>query len=138
MRFGMALLLLAVGTAGAGCGSGDPPSAPPAKRQVESNAGSYVVTFEPKPSPIPMNEKFDLRFTVAPKSGSADGLAVQVDARMPAHGHGMNYVPRVARTPDGSYTAEGMLFHMPGHWELYFDISRGGKSERAQFDIDLK
>jgi hypothetical protein len=31
-----------------------------------------------------------------------------------------------------------MLFHMPGHWELYFDISRGGTSERAQFDIDLK
>ncbi len=129
------MLLLA---ALSGCGSGEAPPPPPAKRQTDSNAGTYVVSFEPTPSPIPMNEKFDLRFTVTPKSGPAEGLSVQVDARMPAHGHGMNRVPRVARQPDGSYSAEGMLFHMPGHWELYFDITRGGTSERAQFDIDLK
>ena len=129
----LGLLLMA-----AGCGPGSPPTAAPTRRQVESNAGSYVVSYEAKPSPIPMNEKFDLRFTVAPKAGSADDLSVQVDARMPAHGHGMNRVPRVARQPDGSYTAEGMLFHMPGHWELYFDITRGGKAERAQVDVDLK
>jgi hypothetical protein len=132
------LLLLAALGGPSGCGPGDPPPAPPAKRQADSNAGTYVVAFESTPNPIPMNEKFDLRFTVVPKSGSAEGLSVQVDARMPAHGHGMNRVPRVAQQPDGSYRAEGMMFHMPGHWELYVDISRAGKSERAQFDIDLK
>jgi len=118
----------------AGCG----PQAPPTKRQVDSNGGGYTVTFESTPAPIPMNEPFDLRFTVAPKLGSSQGLTVQVDARMPAHGHGMNRVPKLTAQPDGSYQAEGMLFHMPGHWELYFDIAQGGKTERAQVDVDLK
>ena len=45
---------------------------------------------------------------------------------------------RFSRLPDGSYKAEGMLFHMPGHWELYFDVSQGGRTERAQVDIQLK
>ena len=65
-------------------------------------------------------------------------LQVQVDARMPAHFHGMNRTPKLTRQADGSFTAEGLLFHMPGHWELTFDISRGGKTERAQVDIELK
>lgn len=120
------------------CSPGEAPKPPSGKRQGDSNAGTYAVAFEPTPSPIPMNQPFDLRFTVAPKAGSADGLAVQVDARMPAHGHGMNRVPKVTRQGDGSFKVEGMLFHMPGHWELYFDISHGGKTERAQFDVDLK
>ena len=120
-----------------GCGAGDPP-ATSGKRQVDSNGGSYSVTVESTPSPIPMNAVFDLRVAVAAKSGSADGASVQVDARMPAHGHGMNRVPKITRQVDGSIKAEGMLFHMPGHWELYVDIAQGGKTERAQFDIDLK
>jgi hypothetical protein len=130
MRFLVAVLLVA------GCS----PSAPPSggKRQITSNGGGYTVTFEPTPDPIPMNEVFDLRFTVVPKSGSTQGLTVQVDARMPAHGHGMNRVPKLTAQPDGSTRAEGMLFHMPGHWELYFDIAQGGKTERAQVDVELK
>ena len=122
----------------AGCGPGDGPKPPPSKRQVDSNGGSYSVAFESTPSPIPMNEPFDVRFTVTAKSGSVQGITVQVDARMPAHGHGMNRVPKLTTQPDGSTRAEGMLFHMPGHWELYVDITQGGKTERAQFDVDLK
>ena len=132
MRRAFTIALLAAFPAG--CDS----PAPPAKRQVDSNGGGYTVTFESTPTPIPMNDVFDLRFTVVPKSGSSQGLAVQVDARMPAHGHGMNRVPKLTAQPDGSYKAEGMLFHMPGHWELYFDIAQAGKTERAQFDVDLK
>jgi hypothetical protein len=128
-------LAAAILVASAGC----EPSAPSGKsRQVTSNGGGYTVTFEPTPNPIPMNEVFDLRFTVAPKSGSTQGLTVQVDARMPAHGHGMNRVPKLTAQPDGSTKAEGMLFHMPGHWELYFDITQAGKTERAQVDVELK
>ena len=37
-----------------------------------------------------------------------------------------------------SWKAEGMLFHMSGHWELYVDITQGGATERAQMDVDLK
>jgi hypothetical protein len=99
------------------------------------------VLFDTVPAPIPMNAPFALRFSVDPKVAGKPGdspIGVEVDARMPAHFHGMNRVPKVVRRPDGSYEVEGMLFHMPGHWELYFDITREGRTERAQVDVDLK
>jgi hypothetical protein len=109
---------------------------------VDSNAGSYSVTFESSPRPIPLNQPFTLTFSVsargsaAKKSGS--DVSVEVDARMPAHRHGMSRTPKLTGLPDGSYRAEGLLFHMPGRWELYFDISEGGRTERAQVDVELQ
>jgi hypothetical protein len=133
-------LALALATALAGCdgkeGSGAAGNTGP--REVRSNAGRYTVTFTPSPDPIPMNQLFDLSFRVASKQGSKEPAKVEVDARMPAHGHGMNRVPRITRLPDGTFKAEGMLFHMPGHWELYFDVTEGGTTERAQVDVHLK
>ena len=120
----------------AGC---DGPSAPVAgkgPREVASNGGGYTVVFRPSPDPIPMNQVFDIGFTV--RSRGAAVASVEVDARMPAHGHGMNRVPKIVKQADGSFKAEGLLFHMPGHWELYFDLTQGGRTERAQVDVDLK
>ena len=123
--FLVSMLILA-----AGCGD--------SSREVRSNGGSHTVAFKPTPDPIPMNQLFDLTFTVKSASSSAQTTKVEVDARMPAHGHGMNRVPKVTRLADGTVKAEGLLFHMPGHWELYIDITQGGVTERAQFDVHLK
>jgi len=142
----LAVVLLALPWAG-GCGKastdaspGRPGSSASGKGTVVSNGGAFTVSFQTTPDPIPTNEPFDLRFTVTPKQTPAPGteFRVEVDARMPAHFHGMNRSPKLRRQPDGSYTAEGMLFHMPGHWELYFDVSQAGRTERAQADIVLK
>ena len=38
----------------------------------------------------------------------------------------------------GLYVAEGLLFHMPGLWQLMFDVERGGRMERLTTDIDLE
>ena len=131
------VLALALAAALAGC-DGKDGAAGKGPREVRSNAGRYTVTFTPSPDPIPMNQQFDLSFRVAPRQGSKEPTKVEVDARMPAHGHGMNRVPKITRQPDGAFKAEGMLFHMPGHWELYFDVTEGGTTERAQVDVHLK
>ncbi len=104
-----------------------------------SNDGTYIVAFRPEPEPIPMNEPFDLHVTVRAADGEAvEGVALAADAAMPAHGHGMNRAPVVRRAEDGVWVVSGMLFHMPGHWELYLDITRGAITERAQFDVNLE
>jgi hypothetical protein len=131
----MKKLLMALALPVLALGCGDSSRGP---REVRSNGGNYTVVFTPAPDPIPMNQLFDLTITIVPKSGGAQTPKVEVDARMPAHGHGMNRVPKVTRLSEGTLKAEGMLFHMPGHWELYVDITRGGVTERAQFDVDLK
>jgi len=106
-----------------------------------SNDGGYWVAYVPPAGGVPLNEGFSLGvqvFDAETRSRLVDGIDVVVDARMPAHGHGMNSAPEVKRAPDGSFAAGGMLLHMTGHWELYVDITRGPLTERAQFDIDLE
>ena len=65
-------------------------------------------------------------------------LVARADAAMPQHGHGMNVAPTVKQVAPGTYRVDGMLFHMPGYWELYFDLSREGVMERAQGAVTLE
>ena len=54
---------------------------------------------------------------------------------MPAHRHGVNYRARVSPQGDGRFRAEGLLFHMPGKWQLVFDVERPDRTERLTADI---
>lgn len=137
MRLG---LIAAVGAGLLGCGKASPNTvAVPARHQFDSNGGSYSVVLETLPDPIQVNQLFDVRLTVTPKDPSVSSdLRVQVDARMPAHFHGMYRMAKVTHRGGASWTAEGLLFHMSGLWELYVDITRGGVTERAQMDVELK
>jgi hypothetical protein len=134
--------LLAIALGGAlGCGRNSSPGGTAVgrgPRKIVSNGEHYFITLETSPDPIPMNQPFEVRFTILPKTSPASELGVQVDARMPAHFHGMNRVPKLTHQQGGSWKAEGLVFHMPGLWELYFDITEGGTTERAQIDVELK
>jgi hypothetical protein len=118
------------------------PAEPPAwegTAEVESNAGSYLVRYRPAPDPIPWGEPFALEVWVLDAAGEprpARDAALSVDAAMPEHGHGMNRVPEVTRAGDG-FLVGGMLFHMPGRWELYLDVTEGALTERAQLEVLL-
>ena len=63
---------------------------------------------------------------------------IRVDARMPAHGHGMNYTPTEKNLGPGHARFEGLVFHMPGHWEISFDIFSDGARKRLLVPIDVK
>ena len=59
---------------------------------------------------------------------------------MPAHRHGMNYRARVSVRDDGAYSAysaEGLMFHMPGRWRLIFDLEVAGQDSRLTHDLEL-
>lgn len=133
-----ASVLIALALAGCDGGTSAPPAAASGKRSLESNDGRYKVELETKPAAIEVNQPFDVTLTVTPKSGAAKDLGVAVDARMPAHFHGMNRVAKVTPAGANTWKAEGLVFHMPGHWELYVDITEGGATERAQMDVNLK
>jgi hypothetical protein len=125
----------------AGCGRTDPPpgvSGKPPARTFQSNGGHYSVTLTPSIDPIPLNEPFDVRVAVASKGVPPRTFELTVDARMPEHFHGMNRVPKLTRVDESTWKAEGLLFHMPGHWDLYVDITDSGWTERAQIEVDLK
>lgn len=117
------------------------PVIPPDAQGIASNDGTYFVSYLPQPYPIPLNEMFELTVWVAApkeKTKVPGDIQLQVDAAMPEHDHGMNTKPKVTANADGSFKVSGMLLHMPGHWELYFDVTRAGITERAQFDVELE
>ncbi|MEM8709576.1 MAG: FixH family protein [Planctomycetota bacterium] len=106
-----------------------------------SSRGTFMAEITPKGGPIPTNEPFNVRLVVkdaasgAPLTG-AD--AISLDARMPAHDHGMlRDVELKATDQPGEYLAEGLLFHMIGHWEFHVDVTRGPRMERAQVSTTL-
>ncbi|MEE8169824.1 MAG: FixH family protein [Phycisphaerae bacterium] len=145
-RAWIAALAVMLGVSANGCGA-PAASSPEAAavdsmtRHLSSSAGSYDVSYRTVPEPIPMNEPFEMAIVVQSANDggrAARDVALAVDAAMPAHQHGMNTRPRVHALGDGRFRVEGMLFHMPGHWELYFDITEGAITERAQDRIDLE
>jgi hypothetical protein len=101
-------------------------------------AADVVVLFRTVPSPIEIGRHFTVEALVCPTPPIGVAAGFMVDARMPEHRHGMNYRARVFRKPDGIYVAEGLLFHMPGLWQLMFDVERGDRMERLTTDIDLE
>ena len=97
----------------------------------ETVVGDYTIAWSPTPDPIPFNDYFDVNVWVSDGPTPTPGLAVDIDAQMPAHGHGMNVDPQVTDNGDGSYGASGLLFHMEGHWQLLVNVGE----EQAVFDI---
>jgi hypothetical protein len=119
-------------------------TAPPCEAPVQFGTAArlessgVVVVFRTVPSPIEIGRHFTVEALVCPAPALGPAAGLMVDARMPEHRHGMNYRARVFRNADGIYVAEGLLFHMPGLWQLMFDVDRGGRMERLTTDIDLE
>jgi hypothetical protein len=97
----------------------------------------YMLAFRSDPIGIETGEPFALILNVCTKNGKPAEL-VAVDAQMPEHRHGMNYRPSIVGADNGRYRAEGLVFHMPGRWELTFDVRAGEETERLTHDIILK
>lgn len=99
-------------------------------------AARYTVAYRASPPPA-VGQHFALELAVCPRAGAptADGLGV--DARMPEHGHGMNYRATVKSLGPDRFRAEGLMFHMPGRWQLVIDVRSGPTSERVTHDILL-
>ena len=139
-----------------GCsGEGDPPAgsvqapveqAQPAAavdvpwRTASSADGSYFVRWRPLAEPIPLADPFDVEVEVfedESMSTPANFDRIIVDAGMPHHRHGMNVMPELSSEQDGHWIARGMLFHMPGRWQLYVDLFEDGRLERTQWSMWL-
>jgi hypothetical protein len=106
---------------------------------VLESAG-YALAWRTQPAPIVVGKHFAVDIVVCPKAGGAQPQSLRVDAQMPEHRHGMNYkasVTVVNGEGPGRYRAEGLMFHMPGRWELLFEL-RGAATERLTAEVMLK
>lgn len=84
--------------------------------------------------PLAVGRHFALDIAVCP----ATARLVRVDAIMPEHRHGMNYRPTLERLDNGHWRARGFLFHMPGDWELLFDLRMDERAERLSAAVHVR
>lgn len=107
---------------------------------VQRAAGDTMqVAWRSTPQPIPVSRHFVLDVELCPKSGQALPAELRVDATMPEHRHGMNYRPSVVAVGGGRWHVEGLLFHMPGRWELVFEWREAaGATRRLAQRVDVQ
>ncbi|PIQ28347.1 hypothetical protein COW36_04060 [bacterium (Candidatus Blackallbacteria) CG17_big_fil_post_rev_8_21_14_2_50_48_46] len=99
----------------------------------------YRVIYTPLPDPIPLNQHFRLKLTVQDAQNKVvENAKIYVDADMPTHNHGMTVKPKVKDLGKGIFEVRGMLFHMPGFWEIYVLVDHAGKKEKAVFGVTVK
>ena len=90
------------------------------------DSAQFQLAYKPTPAPIPVGKHFAIDVLLCPKGNAALPAELRVDATMPEHKHGMNYRPSVKALAPGQYRAEGLMFHMPGRWELVFELRGTG------------
>lgn len=123
--------------AGPGCAPDTAPSAEPAARRIVQPG--LEIVWRPVGGPIEVGRPFSIEFTLCPRT--APGAPIErlsVDAWMPAHRHGMNYRPTLVGTPPGPLRADGLLCHMPGRWQLVFELRMGERSLRLTDALTLR
>lgn len=101
-------------------------------------AGNYVVAYRTQPAKIVVGRHFSIDIAVCAKGNAPLPSGIAVDAYMPEHGHGMNYKAAVRATGRARFRADGLMFHMPGRWELMFDVQGAGSAERLTRSIVIE
>lgn len=96
-----------------------------------------MIAFRPEPMRIEVGQPFSLLFNVCTRKDDPAEL-VAVEAHMPEHRHGMNYRPTIVSAGDGRFRVEGLVFHMPGRWELDIDVRADSETERLTHEIIVK
>jgi hypothetical protein len=97
------------------------------------------IAWRPVAGAIELGRPFSIEFVLCPRLTPAPPIdRITVDAWMPAHRHGMNYRPTLAGTPPAPLRADGLLFHMPGRWEIVFELRVGERVLRLTDGLVLR
>jgi hypothetical protein len=130
MRAERRLLLAALALAAGLAGCSKPR---PVTEIIESNGGRWRVLVAPPLGTCVGGEPCSLEVSVETRDGEPPPrLELSVDAAMPDHRHGLVARPAVTRLGESRWRVDGLLLHMPGYWEVYFDLTEGAMTERAQ------
>jgi len=116
---------------------GPPGPDEPGWTRLRSRSGTYEICWRAPDGPIPRNQDFTIEAWVLRDGAPLREGILTVTAWMPDHGHGMLRRPSSQRQPDGSFRIEGLLLHMRGHWEVFFEVLEGTLSETADYELDL-
>ena len=109
------------------------PLPPQAAGESRLAQGELQLVWKAEPERLLVGRPFALTLQLCPPAARL----LRVDATMPEHRHGMNYRPSVADLGASRWRAEGLLWHMAGHWELAFEVEHGGQASWLRQSVRL-
>jgi hypothetical protein len=86
---------------------------------------------------IPRNQDFAMDVLLEEGGRPVSGAQINLRGWMPDHGHGFVRQPLVMEKGDGLYRLEGVLLHMRGKWQLFFDVTKESSSDVVSFELEL-
>jgi hypothetical protein len=98
----------------------------------------YALVLQPPAATWRSGAFFTLDVAICALSGPTSPLRLEVDARMPEHGHGMNYRPAIEALGPAQFRARGLLLHMAGRWRFEFTVVAADGRERLPLQIDIE
>jgi hypothetical protein len=110
---------------------------PPGEGFQQLAGGDIDVAYRWEPRDLKVGRFFSAEVIACRPRASVTRIALE--ATMPAHGHGMNYLPKATEIAPGRFRFTGLMLHMPGRWQLTIDLYDGNKLvRRLTRDLDLK
>lgn len=97
-------------------------------------AGPVQLAWRAEPVKISPGQPFLMMLQLCP----AQAVPTRVDATMPEHRHGMNYKASLHDLGRGRWRVNGLLWHMPGRWELRFDVQHEGSTHTLRQEVVLR
>ena len=98
---------------------------------LQSETGSDTAIESLVGAPVVGDNAFHVRFE--PSSGAE---LVAVEAFMPAHGHSTE-PPRITAEA-GGYQVDGVVFFMPGRWDITLRLKVADRADSAAFPIEVE
>jgi len=99
--------------------------------------GTYELAWRPEGGKVPRNEEFVVEALLLREGEPVSGARVALRGWMPDHEHGFVRQPLVTELGDGRFRIEGVLLHMRGNWQLFFDVEEGKDYATIGFDLVL-
>lgn len=109
-----------------------------AGRDLVDGETRFGIAWRLVPAQPKVGEFFAVEFAVCVGGPPLPAELFRVDAIMPAHKHGMNFQPKIVMIGPSIYRAEGMMFHMPGTWQLSFERRDPSGASRLATDIEIE
>ena len=140
MRHFLPGTLLCASLIAAGPALADPcPSDTLSKLPEQLKDGGTAIAYQTNPAKIEVGTPFSIEVAACVDGDKHMAPSrIRVDAGMPMHGHGMNYTPSERKISPGHSSFDGMVFHMPGHWQITFDVYEGDTRQRLIRKVSIK
>lgn len=101
---------------------------------------SYIIRYASSPASMTTNIPAALHVEALTPKGQriTARLRLGLSATHLETQQSMPASPNITRSENGSWEVHDVMFPAAGRWQLNFEVSEGGASERAQFEVDVR